>query len=338
MKRRTGHIRVIIWCICSALAYSVIAISAIAIAHSAVFRRADYEEYNTDKYLLYTDLEESKYSREEIKIPSGQNILTGYLYGTNSEQGLIVVSPGHRDPNDVKLYEIMYFVDAGWMVLCYDYTGCYNSEGSSMVDYTQSVHDLDAVLNYVEVNVRFQGLPVMLFGHSLGAYASAAVLQYGHDVSAAVIASGFDMPAEQWEYSIERYTGAFHYLLLPYTKLFITLNYGDEANLSAVDGINVTDIPVLVISGTDDVYYGGASPIYEKQEKIVNPNCSFRLMEEPGHCAHYEYFLTDAALAYQKQADSGLVEGRIDKSLYAEHDIAFMDSLHTFYLSAINEN
>lgn len=106
----------------------------------------------------------------------------------------MVISPGHRDPNDVKLYEITYFVEKGWMVLCYDYTGCYNSQGSNMVGYTQSVHDLDAVLNYMEKETRFQSLPVVLFGHSLEAYASAAVLQYGHDIKAAVVASGFDTP------------------------------------------------------------------------------------------------------------------------------------------------
>ncbi|MDF2543864.1 MAG: dipeptidyl aminopeptidase/acylaminoacyl-peptidase-like protein [Herbinix sp.] len=53
----------------------------------------------------------------------------GYLYGLNNTKGLIIVSPGHRDTNDIKLPEITYFVNKGWMVLCYDYTGCYRSEG-----------------------------------------------------------------------------------------------------------------------------------------------------------------------------------------------------------------
>ena len=40
------------------------------------------------------------------------------------------ISPGNRDVLDIKLPEITYFVDKGWMVLCFDYTGCYASDAS----------------------------------------------------------------------------------------------------------------------------------------------------------------------------------------------------------------
>lgn len=71
------------------------------------------------------------------------------------------------------------------------------------------------------------------------------------------------------------------------------LRFGDKAYISAVDGINSVDIPVLVISGTEDEYYGGASPIYDKREEISNPNCTCILLEGEGH---YDYFLSDKAL------------------------------------------
>lgn len=335
MKRRKA-IKIVIWCASIFVGFSAVALCSIAIAHSIQFRRADYKEYDAETCLLYSDLDENIYPREKIEIPSGQSMLTGYLYNANSTQGIIIISPGHRDPNDIKLYEITYFVDAGWMVLCYDYTGCYNSEGNSMTGYTQSVHDLDAVLNYIETGEHFKGLPIMLFGHSLGAYASAAVLHNGHNVVAAIIASGFDTPKEQWQYSIERYTGVFHSLLLPYTNLFISMRYGNEANLSALDGINSTNIPILVISGTNDIYYGGESPIYKERESITNANCTFRLMEESQHNGHYDYFLTDASNKYRKQINNGLVEGSTDKELYLEHDADFMNYLNMFYLSVID--
>lgn len=308
---------------------------AIAIAHGIVFRRADYGEYDSDHYYLYSDLDSEQYSREALKIQSGENTLTGYLYGTDNTQGLIVISPGHRYANDVKLYEITYFVDAGWMVLCYDYTGSYNSEGSSMVGYSQAVHDLDAVLDYVKNEKQFQSLPVVLFGHSLGAYASAAVLQYGHDIKSAIVASGSDMPKEQWEYSIERYIGIFHYVLKPFTKLFISIKYGDEVNLSAVDGINSVDIPVLVISGTDDIFYGGESPIYKKRYTIKNTNCIFILKNAEKHNGHYDYFLTDSAVEYETFVSSKTFSGEIDKALYAQHDVSFMDSLNRFFWDSV---
>lgn len=45
-----------------------------------------------------------------------------------------------------------------------------------------------------------------------------------------------------------------------------------EQNLSAVDGINSTDIPILIISGTDDIFYSGDSPIYRQQNDTTFMN------------------------------------------------------------------
>jgi len=314
---------------------NVLLFLSVWIAHSVVFKRVDYDGYDSKHNLLYSDLNTEQYPREELKIQSGKNLLTAYLYGKNNTNGLIVVSPGHTDANDIKLYEIIYFVDNGWQVLCYDYTGSYTSQGKDLVGYNQSVHDLDAVLNYVENDNSLKDLPVVLFGHSLGAYASAAVLQYGHNVQSAVIASGFDTPKEQWLYSIERYTGVFHYLLYPHTRLFISMQYGNEQNLSAIDGINSVDIPVLVISGTEDNFYGGESPIYKKRNEITNPNCSFILKSEKNHNGHYDYFLTDDALEYQKTVEADGFDGTIDKFLYGQHDTEFMNYINDFLLSAI---
>lgn len=173
MKKKIKKRYIIIPCVLIILL--TIPYIGVAIAHACVFSRADYDKYDSNYYVTYEDVELGTYAREELQISSGDNMLAGYLYGEENSLGLIVLSPGHRDPNDIKLYEIMYFVDQGWSVLCYDYTGCYNSEGRNMVGYTQSVYDLDAVLTYVESEERFAEKPLLLFGHSLGAYDSAAV-------------------------------------------------------------------------------------------------------------------------------------------------------------------
>lgn len=316
---------------------SVISILGISFAHDIVFGRVDYGQYDSEHNLLYSDLDKTQYPRDIVQIQSGENVLTGYLYGADNSNGLVIISPGHADANDIKLYEITYFVDNNWKVLCYDYTGCYNSQGSNMIGYTQSVHDLDAVLTYIDSSNDYQNIPIVLFGHSLGGYASAAVLQYSHSVKAAVIASGFDTPKEQWTYSIERYTGDFHYLLKPFTAMFIYFKYGKERNLSAVDGINSVDIPILVISGTDDIFYGGDSPIYRKRNNITNPNCIFEYKTESNHNGHYDYFLTDEALEYQSLVQNETFTGEIDKYLYRQHDTNFMEFLNEFLLEVISK-
>lgn len=316
--------------------FNIVAIVGVSIAHSRVFSRCSLAEYDTDYFNTYNDIDTQKYPREELSIPSGGSKLQGFLYNAQSTQGLIIVSPGHRDYSDIKLPEILYFVDKGWRVLCYDYTGCYGSEGKDMVGYTQAPTDLDAVLNYVEGDNWFNNLPILLFGHSLGAYASCAVLQYHHPVQAVVAASGFDDPTEQWGYSVKRYTGPFGNLLSPYAKLMMQLKFGDMAHFSAIDGINSTHIPVLVMQGTTDEFYGDISSIYTHRDKVTNKNCVFRLMDKENHHGHYDYFLSDAAIAYKQKIKESTVSGEsIDKGLYMEHDTTIMDEINQFYVDAL---
>lgn len=309
------------------VAMSVIIFCGLAIAHMVVFSRADYDQYDSDYNLVYDDIDKEKYPREQMIVQSGENDISAFLYMVQDAKGLIVVAPGHRDANDIKLYEIRYFVDAGYSVVCLDYTGCYTSGGNSMKGYSQSVYDIDALLDYIEADERFKNMPICLFGHSMGAYAVCAELQFEHDIAKVVAASGFDTPEEQWQYSIKRYTGIFYPIIKPFNSLFIDLKYGDDKDLSAVDGINSVLIPVLVISAEEDLFYGGKSPIYDRQNVIMNPNCTFVLMDEENHNGHYDYFLTDAALEYA--ADNPIPP--IDKELYREHDVHVMDMIIEFF-------
>lgn len=319
--------RIIKMIIIGIVAMSVIIFCGVAIAHMVVFSRADYDQYDSDYNLVYDDIDKEKYPREQLIVQSGENDISAFLYMVQDAKGLIVVAPGHRDANDIKLYEIRYFVDAGYSVVCLDYTGCYTSSGNSMKGYSQSVYDIDALLDYIEADERFENTPICLFGHSMGAYAVCAELQFDHDIAKVVAASGFDTPEEQWQYSIKRYTGIFYPIIKPFNSLFIDLKYGDDKDLSAVDGINSVLIPVLVISAEEDLFYGGKSPIYDRQNEIMNPNCTFVLMDEENHNGHYDYFLTDAALEYA--ANNPIPP--IDKELYREHDVHVMDMIIEFF-------
>lgn len=313
-----------------------VAFYIISRAHQEQFKRADYDEASRSKSLNYTDFSLS-YPREVLQIPSGNNMLNGYLYGTDNKKGLIIISSGHRNATEAYLRNMSYFVDKGWMVLCYDYTGYYNSEGKNMTDYTQAVRDLHAVLSYIEESNRFKRIPCLLYGHSLGAYVSTAILTFPHKISAVVAASGFDKPIEQWNYSVKRFSGRLGTILGAMAALYMRIAFGkDTVRFSAVDGINNTNIPVLIISGTEDEYYGGKSPIYIKRDQISNSNCSFLLMEREKHNGHYDYMLTDKAIDYQKfcQENKALP---VDKWLIMEQDDSFFDRINTFLLSAIQK-
>lgn len=322
MKKKIKIISII-----ASLIYFIVIPIIIVIAHSIVMGRYTYDKYDSDRFLVYADIAE-QYYREKIEIPSGDNILSAYLYGKDNSKGVIVVVPGHGDSNDIKLYEVRYFVDAGYQVLGFDYTGCYTSEGKVFGGYTQAVYDLDSILTYCDNNDSFSNLPIYLFGHSMGGYAVTTVLNYDHRVDAVVSASGFNSASEQWECSLRRFTGIVYPIIRPINLAFIYFEYGKDRELSAIDGINSVDIPVLIISADIDVFYNGKrSPIYEKRDKITNENCEFMLLDKPNHNEHYTYFLTDAALEYQESNSSE----NINKELYMEHDEQILRMIIDFF-------
>ncbi len=322
--------KILVAAACVLIAFCIVCPVVIAIIHGVVMGRYDYDWYAADRYLIYDDVKD-RYPRKKLLFESGAHTLSAYLYGEENDKGLIVVAPGHTDANDIKLYEIRFFVDAGYQVVCFDYTGCYTSEGKAFGGYTQSVYDLDALLGFIESSGEFVNIPVFLFGHSLGGYAVAAVLGMEHDVQAVVSASGFDTAEEQWQYSIRKYTGVFYPLVKPFNSLFIDMKYGEDKVLSAVSGINSVNVPVLVITAEEDSFYGGTSPIYLRRDEITNPDCTFMLMDKEKHNGHYDYFLTDDALAYQESTP----DANIDKELYMEHDADTMQIIIGFFDDAL---
>jgi len=60
-------------------------------------------------------------------------------------------------------------------------------------------------------------------------------------------------------------------------------------------------------------------------------------MDKEGHNGHYNYFLTDEALAYRKKFNTGGIT-KLDKSLYMEHDKEFIEYINSFYLRVIQNN
>ena len=68
------------------------------------------------------------------------------------------------------------------------------------------------------------------------------------------------------------------------------------------------------------------STIYEKRDLVKSKKCKFMLMDKPNHNEHYTYFLTDAALQYQKSNPSE----NIDKELYMEHDEQILSMIINF--------
>lgn len=304
--------------------------------------------------LTYGDLE--GYDRAVVRFKSGKNTLTGYIYGETSGKGLVVISPGNGYGADSYLAETVYFVDRGWRVFTFDNTGTYASEGKSTVGPSQSLVDLDAALTYIEGHSISENLPIMLYGHSWGGYAVAAVLGDGHDIAAAVSLAGFNSPGELILEEMKRMMGPLAYVEYPFAWAYQRLTSGSISRRTAVEGINDSGRAVMIIHGVEDdaVSYSGAG-IIAHQSQIANPNAVYETCSIQGRNGHKNLWLSDAAVeyigevneAYQTLFDrydgkvpdgakAGFYAG-VDRFRTCELDAGFMDGISAFFEGALGK-
>ncbi|MCL2412935.1 MAG: lysophospholipase, partial [Bacteroidales bacterium] len=177
-------------------------------------------------YLLWHEIDQTKYPREEVHFYSGKNRLQGFIYGGSNDKGLIVISHGMGGTADGYFPMIMFFVDQGWRVFAFNNTGTSGSEGKNLRGFPQSVIDLDAALRFVKTSSALNELPIMLVGHSWGGFAVTTVLNYDHNVNAVVSFSGFNNGRELFREHGIKSAGFFFHLLSPHFWAIERLRFG----------------------------------------------------------------------------------------------------------------
>lgn len=277
--------------------FSVISMIVVKLVYDAQFPRFERDE-TVSADLRYEEVEET-YPRRLVSFESGGDTLQGYVYGEDHDAGLVVVVHGLGGGADSYLPQITYFVDQGWRVFSYDATGSFDSEGETTKGFPQALIDLDAALTYIHAQPDFAGLPILLFGHSWGGYAVANVLHYDHAISGVVSVSGVNRPIDIVMEQGQRLMGSVVKTQYPFLWLYQRMLFGDAATLSAVDAVNRSDIPVLVIHGTADesVAYGGSS-IVAHQDALTNPHVKILSISEPRRNGHNNLFRSYEALDY----------------------------------------
>lgn len=242
MSRRSRVLRRIL--LLALAVYLICSVAAVQVMNAALFGRADEPDGLT---VRYADVA-ADYQRQTVTFSSGSAQLTGWLYPAEDAAALVVIAHGLGADAETYLPETMHFVDSGYSVLSYDATGTGASGGSGTRGLAQSALDLDAALTRAEQ----EGLPILLFGHSWGGYAAAAVLGGSHDVTASVCAAGFDTPLGLMRQTARRWCGPVAELGVPFLWLDQQLRFGTAANVSGAEAAAASGTPVLVLHGADD--------------------------------------------------------------------------------------
>lgn len=193
-------------------------------------------------------------------------------------------------------------LNQGYQVFAYDNTGYHLSEGKNCVGLPQAVEDLDAALSFVEQELRFEGLPVYLFGHSWGGYAVGAVLNFNHKVKAVVSVSGFSNPNKMIVEWAKRMAGVWAYLAIPFLVLHQRLSFGKKMDIMAVNGINKADVPVLLVHGSKDTTVRlDGSATFSLKEEITNQKVRYILWDKEQQNGHLDVLYQAGAKTYGLQ-------------------------------------
>jgi pimeloyl-ACP methyl ester carboxylesterase len=299
MKKHNIVVTAIIAFLCFVfIGCTIVALEAISSSFGRVEELSSNEVAST-WYFIWDDIDRIKYPRTEVRFKSGENKLQGFLYGGANSNGLVIISHGLGGTADAYFPMIMYFVDKGWRIFAYNNTGVSGSEGESMRGLTQSVIDLDAALTYVKGANELNNLPVMLVGHSWGGFAVCAVLNENHNVNAVVSFAGYNTGSEVLKENVMSMVGGVYYVLYPQFWALEKQLFGDMANLTAVDGINKSGIPVMIVQcSNDDVITPNGSSIYAHRGKITNSNAEIIYRDGENATGHEYTFCSKEQKAY----------------------------------------
>ena len=329
-------------------AFLLIGAAALLLTHWMMRKRFGRGEYPTHPVADYFyDHYKERYPRRNVSFYSGENRLQGYIYGENNTKGLLVFAHGINSGHESYMQELLWMVDHGWRVFAYDATGSCTSEGWGTRGLIQSALDLHAALIYVEGDETLKHLPICLMGHSWGGYAVAAGLYFDHKVTASASIAGFSDSIQMMISFATATFGRATALLRPFAYLENRFLFGKYATLTAVDGINRANIPVMLLHGTGDelVRYDSTGIVAHKNE-IKNPNVVIYPMSKNGQDGHMSIFHNTKSIGeiarineqlaelQKKYGEDAPTEAR--RQIYADADLDLYNLPNEKMLSDIN--
>ena len=300
VKRKALRVTTVI--IISVLLLAISMLVATKFIYTAIFPRFDRDRLNS---AININLEEidNIYPVETVKFESDKNTLQGYIYRHQSPAGLVVIAPGFGSGAEEYASLAMGFVDLGYTVFSFDTTGSFESEGKNSVGFSQEVIDLDNALKFIEKEPSLRDLPLFLFGHSRGGYASAMMCNRNHEIAAIATAGAVNSPMEitmEWS---KNYVGPLAYTGYPSLYVYQSMVFGGEImNTSGAEAIDEGDVPALIIHCENDVTVTiDGSSIYAHKDEVDNPMAEFMLYENDDNAGHTTMLFTKEANDYREE-------------------------------------
>ncbi|MBQ7595419.1 MAG: alpha/beta fold hydrolase [Clostridia bacterium] len=247
--------------------------------------------YDDDGYIRYFCAADFPgLQAEGISFYSGENKLKGYIYSYEgcSREELIVFCHGLGGGHRSYMREIELLCKNGYPVLAYDNTGCFESEGDSIICLSQSLADLDHALCWLKSEGIFgRYKKVYVVGHSWGGYAAGNIAAFHSDISKVVVISGF--------ISVKQMLKSFFAgTKMPLKSLIVYLIYRFEkkanpkyCDSTSLQSLSQKDTEFLLAHSTDDPTVSYEFNTKIAQNTAAGSNVSFLICKDKMHNPNY---------------------------------------------------
>ena len=245
------------------------------------------ETYEPYKYSV-EDFEGLSRTRYEFKSNKGQT-LVGYMYYSDSapedKKAIVVMAHGFGGGGHNSYMDLAnYFAQNDFYVFAYDATGNDESEGEYVGSLIQGVIDLDHAISFLEGNDAFPKIPIVLWGHSWGAFSASNVITYHPEVKAVIECAGWNKGSDIFRTQGQQIAGNAIWLFMPFIHIHEFVKYGKYSTNSALKGLKKSDAAFMAVHSSDDdtvVEEIGYSIYYDKYKD--DPRFAFMHFTDRGH-------------------------------------------------------
>ncbi len=322
-SKKTGRLIVVI-CIVALLLFVILPFGLSVYIYQSNFG----SRYTTTSWMKRSLDEFDGLSAQQYSFPSkdGQQLIGYKYYRENVDvKGVIVIAHGLGGGGHNSYMDVAdYFASSGYLVFAYDATGNDESEGDAVNGIPQGVIDLDYAIRFVKENDDFDNLPIMLFGHSWGAYSAGSVLNIHPDIRAVVMVAGFNKSEDVIEEEGTRIMGSGMRYLVPFISLIERVKFGQYAKYTCMEGFDHSAGNIMIIHSSDDrmISYQNQFVLFESTYQN-NARFTFLSYEDRGH--DYVYY-SDASRLYDDQLNGQFSEyvNSLEEKLSPEIKAAYM--------------
>lgn len=294
------------------------------------------------KYLKAKNFDNLNARPIDFKSDKGQT-LNGFLYSSakvDSYKALVVFSHGMGAGHLAYTTEINYFAQKGYLVLSFDNTGTCESEGAKINGFAQGIIDLKFALEFVKSRDDLKDMPIILVGHSWGAYSVCNVSAITDiEIKGIVAFSPFNSMNKLIRDIAKTKTKLNLSILSPFFDLINLLKFGKTGILRTCDTINDNSIPTLVMHGGNDMQVTVKNSPVGKPHKIKdNENARTVLYESKFHNVYLakdaEQYLNDTFAKIETlgkdSPEAYEVYQNIDYALITKEDLNVMETALSF--------